>query len=267
MRHPFREIIPPVDFFSDFAAYGTDKWASITSPTQMSIVDDPVTGAARKVLRMEVPDSYTSGPTINPRCQLSTANAIRAGSDFWLGFGLYLPSGDYHLDASRAWIAFVQLYGAPFTGYPPFRIAFEGPGPTGDRAGFGWKREPAMGDDWACLIAPQNDAWMDFACHVKMSADPAVGFVEIWTNFGSGWIPRTMLPVGGIVTTTPAGGHRLYTQTITPAVQLGRLRTDAQLYRMVSEVPSVLCFETDHRRIPATGSDLADINSVNPGSY
>jgi hypothetical protein len=155
MRHPFREIIPPVDFFSDFAAYGTDKWASITSPTQMSIVDDPVTGAARKVLRMEVPDSYTSGPTINPRCQLSTANAIRAGSDFWLGFGLYLPSGDYHLDASRAWIAFVQLYGAPFTGYPPFRIAFEGPGPTGDRAGFGWKREPAMGDDWACLIAPK----------------------------------------------------------------------------------------------------------------
>lgn len=261
MLHATREVIPSPAFFSDMATSGMGKWTTLANPDLMTVMEDPF-GPARKVVRMAVPNS-AGGPSINPRAQASTSDAIRVGTEFWLGFGVYLPAGDYQLDTPYGYLSLMQMYGPPFGGFSPFNIGF-----TGTSGTMGWRREPDQGDDWACPITPQYDAWMDFACHVKVSADPAVGFGEIWQNFGSGWQPCVTNPVGGTVVTTPAGGKRLYTAMINDATSLGRLHTDAHNYRKVDQIPgTVTVYHTDHRRIVATGNDLADIAAVNPGSY
>lgn len=256
MLHLGRLILPPVEFDSDLATKGLGGFASITNSHLMTVMDDPILGASRKVVRMVVPDD-AGWPTENPRGQLQSTYALVEGTDFWLGFGVLLPAGTGHPTSPGGYLAFMQLYGPPFAGYPPVRIAFEG-----SEGRFGWRRGDTLGWEWACEMTPQYDAWMDFACRIKVSADPEVGFVEVWTNFGSGWAPQAMQPAGGTVE-----GHRLYTQTITPAVSNGRLRTDIQSYRKVGQIESVTSYHADMRRAVATGNDSTDIASVSPGSY
>lgn len=247
----------PLPFFSDIATSALAKWPTKFNASKMAVVNDPILGAGRKVVQMTIHEADGGGGASldNPRGQLQAPNNIIAGDDFWIGFGLLLPSGYPTPTISNGWNAFMQLYGAPFGGYPPFRIAFE------SNAGFfGWRRE---GTTDTCPITPQYDAWMDFAIHFKMSTDPAVGFVEVWTNFGAGWTQRTMIAAPGETLV----GKRLYCQTITPAITSGPCRTDVQNYRKAAMFDVSTCYHADHRQAVSTGVDATDIAAVSPMSY
>lgn len=252
--------LPPVPFYSDVATSGLTLFPTKFNADKMTIVDDPILGASRKVINMTIHEADGGGGTSHdrPRGQLVTPIALTEGTDFWVGSGLLLPVGYPQVTKATGFNAFLQIMGTPTTGYPPVQFGF-----VGNAGKFGWRREPAKGEVWALDIAPQYGAWMDIVMHVKMSANPAVGFVEFWINKGSGYVQQSLTPSPGDTLV----GNRLYTTTITPGAQVTPLRNDLQNYRTEGMYDVSTAYHTDIRRILATGNDAADLAAVSPGSY
>lgn len=251
---------PPVPFFSDVANAGPNKFSSRLNSASMSIVDDPILGASRKVINMTIHEADGGGGTSSarPRGQLATPNALGEGTEFWVGSGLLLPVGFPTPTTASGFNAFQQIMGTPATGYPPVQFGF-----YGNAGGFGWKREPAKGSVMALDIKPTYGKWMDVVMHVKMSFNAAVGFVGFYINTGSGYVQQDLAPSPGDTLVR----NRLYTQTITDGAQVSPLRNDIQHYRSENMYNVSTCYHTDIRRIVATGNDTADLAAVNPGSY
>lgn len=255
--------LPRVDFAASIATAGKTRWPVRfnADDTKMPVVNDPVLGSARKVIQMIIHEADGGGGTTldNPRGQLQAPQSIAEGTDFWVGFGLLLPAGFPAVPVANGWQSFFQLFGVSSTGYPAFRLAFEG-----NSGFFGWRRQPSKGEGNALTLTPQYGAWMDFALHIRASANPALGFVEVWTNFGSGWTQRALAAAPGDTLV----GKRLYTETITAGLPLGgAYRTDVQNYRKAGMYDVATCFHADHRQALASGDDATDIASVSPGSY
>lgn len=239
---------PDLAFNSQIAVSGKSKWPirfNANDP-KMPVVNDPIRGASRKVLDMTIPEEYGGGGTSldNPRGQLQAPASLYRGSLAWISFSLLLPTG-YPLPTMpypQGWNAFFQIWGPSSTGYPSFRLAFEG-----NAGEFGWRRQPTKGDDWGCQITPQYGAWMDFAIAVNMHTDPAIGWVEVWTNFGSGWTQRPMTASDGDALV----GKRLYTETMTAGfVQGSTYASHLQNYRKAGMLASTTCYHGDHRQVP-----------------
>lgn len=255
--------LPPIDFSASIATAGKTRWPVRfnADDVKMPVVNDPVLGASRKVVQMTIHEADGGGGATldNPRGQLQTPTSITEGSDFWVGFGLLLPSDFPPVPIANGWQSFFQMFGVSSTGYPSFRIAFESNGGF-----FGWRRQPSKGGGDALSITPQYGAWMDFALHVRASANPALGFLEVWTNFGSGWVQRPLAAGPGDTLV----GNRLYTETITPGLPAGgAYRTDVQNYRKAGMYDVATCFHADHRQVASTGNDANDLSSVSPRSY
>lgn len=255
--------LPLVDFSSDIAVAGKGRWTTRfnADDVRMPVVDDPILGPARKVIQMIIHEADGGGGATlsNPRGQLQAPTSIDEGTDFWVGFGILLPVGFPQIPLSFGWQSFFQLFGVSDTGYPAFRIAFEGNGGF-----FGWRRQPAKGGGDALSLTPQYGAWMDFALHVRSSPNPAFGFIEVYTNFGGGWTQQSLAAAPGDTLT----GKRLYTETITPGLPPGgAYRTDIQNYRRREMYDLAVVYHADHRQHLSTGNDAADLAAVNPGSY
>lgn len=239
---------PRLDFYSDIANKGKSAWPirfNANDP-KMPVVDDPILGSSRKVLDMTILESDGGGGTSldNPRGQLQAPSAIYPGATFWASFSLLLPSGypQPTLAWPSGWNAFFQLFGTSDTGYPSFRLAFEG-----DSGAFGWRRQPSKGGEMALDIAPQYDEWMDFAFALHMSESPSAGWIEVFTNFGSGWVQRPLAPSAGDALV----GNRLYTETITAGHEAGGYyATHLQNYRKAEMYASSTCYHGDHRQVP-----------------
>lgn len=255
-----KAALPPIPFFSDAANFGFTKWPTKFNSDNMAIVDDPILGAARKVVDMTIHEADGGGGTSHnrPRGQLCAPLSLTEGSDHWVGSGILLPVGYPMVNKATGFNAFLQIMGTPTTGYPPVQFGF-----VGNAGKFGWRREPAKGEVWALDISPVYGAWMDIAMHVKMSSNPAVGFVEFWINTGAGYVQQTLVASTGDTLV----GNRLYTQTITPGAEITPLRNDLQNYRTEGMYDVSTVYHTDQRRIVATGNDAADLAAVNPGSY
>lgn len=239
---------PSLDFFSDIATKGKAAWPikfNSTDP-KMPIINDPIRGASRKVIDMTIPESYGGGGTTleNPRGQLQAPSVLYPGANLWTSFSLFLPVG-YPLPTEAwpsGWNMFFQVHGVATTGYPSFRLGFEGNDGT-----FGWRREPSKGGDVALNITPQYGQWMDFAIALNMSTDPAIGWVEVWTNFGSGWTQRPLTASAGDTLV----GNRLYTETLTAGYVPGTYyASHLQNYRKAGMLDSTTCYHGDHRQVP-----------------
>lgn len=263
--------IPGLSFFSDIATHGKSKWPvkfNATDP-KMPVVNDPILGSARKVIDMTIPEAWGGGGTTleNPRGQLQAPAVLYPGALAWISFSLLLPSGYPvpNLAWPAGWNSFFQIFGYSATGYPAFRLAFEG------TDAFGWRRQPAKGGDLALSLTPQYDAWMDFAIAVHMHTDPAVGWIEVWSNFGSGWQQEELTASSGDTLV----GNRLYTETITAGFSGASLyRSDVQNYRKEGMHATTTCYHADHRQVPmvAYSSEAASLvagtfTELDPGSY
>lgn len=265
---PRARRFPRLDFDSQIAVSGKTKWPvrfNATDP-KMPVVNDPIRGAAQKVIDMTVRAEWGGGGTTanNPRGQLEAPRVLYEGAQVWVSFSLLLQAGMQLPVLPTDWNAFFQLHGISATGYPSFRLGFEG------GSGFGWRREPAKGSTWACPITPQYGAWMDFAIAVHMHRDPAQGWIELWTNFGSGWVQRSLAPSAGDTLV----GKRLYTETITAGYTGLRYASHIQNYRKAGYAASIAAHHGDHRQVPivnyaaeASALVAGTFTALDPRSY
>lgn len=213
-------------------------------PERVTFVADPILGAARTVIRLSVLDTDT-GPTENPRAQLETRYFLGEGDETWHGFALYLPN-DWPTLPADGWVTFGSIFGPPFTDSGPLRFTLDG----GDGK-LGWRRDADHGKDTPWSMPLLRGQWIDLAMHVKMSADPTVGFVEIWRNVGDGWQQQ---PLGA------ARVGRLFMSTFGTANGGGDNNARISLYRKVGMFSTMTCHFGGHR----VGGSLT---AVDPRSY
>lgn len=167
-----------VTFDAAYAVNGLSAYASVHHPEHVTIVDDPVLGARRKVARLETHNTDL-GPTANPRTQLDPPRVIQPESDYWYGFGVYFPDDWPDLPAG-AWLTLAEVYGPPYAGSSPFRLAQV----DGRLAAI---RNATFGSDTVWSLPLRRGIWHDFALHSLLTPDPELGFYSIWLNTGGGW--------------------------------------------------------------------------------
>jgi hypothetical protein len=92
----------------------------VINPTKISIVNDPVYGAKRKVVYMNVKNSDNAGITVNPRAQLETPKQYIEGQNIWVGLSVYFTDKIF-----TKWLDFAEVYGPPYTAAAPFRLILE----------------------------------------------------------------------------------------------------------------------------------------------
>ena len=199
---------PPVGtvlFDPDIAHRGLSAYGQVVNPQDITVMDDPILGAGRRVMKMTVRNSDTGGLTGNPRAQVATPEMFAAGSDVYAGWSSMFPTGfpDGSLPNS-GWITLSEFYGPPYSGGSPFSI-----GETGAAGGISAMTHPPN-TSWqtAWQVNPvRHNRWYDFVVHEQLSTGTD-GFVEVYVNDGSGW--RQTLVNGqlryGMITMTGANG-------------------------------------------------------------
>lgn len=228
-------------FDADWANSGLTRYFNTAHPERVSIVDDPILGPARKVARLEVHDTDLL-PTANPRAQLEPPYTLNEGAEAWLGFGLLLPD-DFPLPYPQAgWNGFVQVYGPPFAGSPPWGLTV---GAGSSQFKIGRNSAPI-----AWRYTAERNRWFDFALHTRLSSDPTRGFLELWLNTGAGWEQQTFTD----------GSRRLIFATLDGTNNGGANTFDLSNYRQVGVLDVLTVYFAGHR----IGRSLAE---VDPHSY
>ena len=120
---------------------------------------------------------------------------LHEGDDLWFGFSTYLADG---WPLYPDWQAITQ-FKQNFDGAPPLALFVED-AQYKVEGGFGYPSGPRP---FSLPIAPvKTGVWVDWVWHVKFSADPGVGFVEVWKD-GALVLPRyaprsgTLYPAAG----------------------------------------------------------------------
>ncbi|MEA2411301.1 MAG: hypothetical protein QOC77_1862 [Thermoleophilaceae bacterium] len=132
------------------------------------------------------------------RAELGDGNPARAGfedrlfhegDERWISLQVRLaPNFDVHVNTWRVIVQFHQPGGQ--LGPPPLALQVT----DGDFVLYKGDANVESGSTIPIWRAPaRNDRWVRFTLHVKFSADPAVGFVEIYGNPAGGPV-RLLLP-------------------------------------------------------------------------
>jgi Polysaccharide lyase len=172
-------------FADAFSTGRMSGYSNVVHGERMSIIDDPVLGAQRKVIRMTIQDGDT-GPTENPRGQLETPKFWDTNEEYYVGFSaMFGTDWDWRM-CSTCWVTFHQIYGPPFDGQGPLNMNIKTDNPAGEPR-LTWERTSAFGYDHPFEAKLIQMKWYDFVWHVKLSPDPKVGFVEVFMNTGTGW--------------------------------------------------------------------------------
>ncbi len=171
-------------FRADVAASGLSAYTSTHNAHRVSVVDDPVLGGARKVLRFRVYDTDDQ-LTGNPRAQLESQKFWRAGEEHYVGVSYYFPHDWPMQQDTRQWVNLGEVYGAPYAGASPNALFVKRVSSGGQV--IAWQRNGTYGWDRPFEVPLVKGRWHDFVFRIKLSADPQVGFWEAWLNTGSGW--------------------------------------------------------------------------------
>lgn len=185
--------------------------------TGMTIVDDPILGSTRKVIKMVCLDSYVSPmtPTENPRLQLEGPGIINNGDEFWTGMSVLIPTDKnlYPVLPADGWLGFQGIWGAPYQGSSPWRWLTlpMNDGTSENRMTI--DRNATYNWDKPWQMRPVlRGRWIDMVWHGVHSNSTVVapdgsmeGFYEIYVNIGDG---------NGLVQQTLNNGQkRIYMQT------------------------------------------------------
>lgn len=222
-------VEPGVVFDARNATNGLSSYRAVIHPERISIVNDPVLGATRKVMKMTVFDTDT-GPTSNPRAQVEPPANLVNGSEFWFGFGLYLPA-DWPVFPAGGWSTLAEIYGPPYGGHSPAVL-----GVWKDDDDIVMNRNSNNGSDYPWRMPVLRGQWIDFAWHVKLSTDPTVGFYELDVNTGSGWESQLL-----------NGATRMYMSTLDSTNSGGPNHAPLKLYRGAGLFEVLTCYFANHR--------------------
>jgi hypothetical protein len=239
----------PVLFDSDFGRKGLSAYPVAIHRERMSIVQDPVLGATRKVLKMTVYNSDT-GPTQDPRAQLETPKFLHERDTFYVGFSAMFGTDWNWKMCPGCWVTFHQIYGPPYNGQGPTNLNVKSNKDSG-RPNITWERTQTFGFDhpFETPLVPMK--WYDFVWHEKLSRDPKRGYVELWMNGGDGWrrVPLNGHPSLSMATMIDANGSA--TQGNASIIAL---------YRRAGMTPVASVYFAEHR----VGTSF---DSVKPHSY
>lgn len=242
---------PAALFAPNYAAAGISDYTDLHHEDHITVTADPA-GGTRKVLRFATASTDT-GPTENPRTQIGTPQILDiAGGEYWIGFSLHLPAG-FVIPPSGQWVTVHEVFGPPYTGQPPIALGVaSGSGGSGGTPQLQVKLNGTYNQARPAFIDCPRGQWLDLVLHIRLSTDPAVGFLEIRkrTSAATGWETVTMTPPAG---TTWSNG-RLYYQTVDAAINGGGAnRSQLKNYHLASNWqvpgwpdPSVMYF-ADHR--------------------
>ena len=220
-------------FDADVGHRGLSAYAQVIHGERISVVDDPVLGDRRQVLRFTVQDGDT-GPTADPRAQVQTPEVFEEGDELWIGWSTLFPSGwPTRLPAGGAsWLTLSELYGPPYAGAAPVKL--------GMRSGVDaltWQRNGTHGWDIPWESGPLvENRWYDLVLHVRLSRDPGSGFVELYLNTGDGWEQQPL-----------AGRSRLPTATLDGSNDGGPGHHKLALYRQRGMFPVLTVYHAEHR--------------------
>jgi hypothetical protein len=182
----------------DLSQFQDGPWNDVGG-TAPRIVTSPVR-SGRYAVQLGISGATTAddGICCGSRNELLPAfRDLEEGDDLYFGFSTYLAPG-FPLDAE--WQVITQ-FKQNFDGSPPLSLNVE-EGQYKIEGGYGHPAGPRQ------FIEPVGavtvGTWVDWVLHVKFSADPRVGFVEVWQN-GAEVLPR-FAPPGG--TLYPGKGDR-----------------------------------------------------------
>lgn len=233
-------------FNADFANKGLSAYASTHNANRVSVVNDPVLGAARQVARFKVYDTDDQ-LTGNPRAQLESAKFWTSGAEYYVGASYYFPQDWPVQQDTKQWVNLGEVYGAPYAGASPNAL-FAKKVSSGGQV-ITWQRNGTYAWDRPFEVPLVRGRWHDFVFRIKLSSDPTVGFWEGWSNTGSGW-QRLKLH----------GQDRLYTQTIDASNNGGANYHKLAHYRSKGMWPVATHYAADHK----IGTSFA---AVAPRSY
>ena len=164
---------------ADLESQNLGQWDCGTqekAPDRATIVSSPVR-QGRFAARYEVrPGDTTSAGNIGERAESLSCRSFGEGEEQWWAWSTMFAPG-FSASSSR-WNAFTQWHNS---------------GTSGGTLGFivvgNELRFQSFGGDIshpthrACKVADKtNGTWYDIVLHVKWSANPSVGFVEVWVN-------------------------------------------------------------------------------------
>ncbi len=165
---------------SDFEAGDLAEWSKLqaVSPDRAAVVPAPAgrTGNALKFTVNREDDPINSG---NPRSEVVKMTMEPEGSEYFYRWSVLFPE-DY--PSHPKWQLFTQWHQEQLAGTPPLEMYVAGE-ELRLRAG-----GHDATDQWTAPLA--RGTWHDFVLRVKWSADPTVGFVELYHN-GDLALPRT----------------------------------------------------------------------------
>lgn len=232
-------------FDANVAQAGLGNYAATQNPNRITIVNDPILGASRKVMNFTVfnTDDQLTG---NPRAQVETEHMFNAGDEIWVGWCTLFPSSfpDSLPPGGASWLTFAEVYGPPYDGASPVKFGMR----SGQQA-LTWQRNDTYAWDIPWEKGPiQKNIWYDFVVHELLSTNGAVGFAEVYLNTGSGWVQQQLL-----------GQSRLYMSTLDASNSGGANYHKLALYYQSGMYTQLTLYHGEHR--VGTSFDVVDPHS------
>jgi hypothetical protein len=201
--------------------------AMVINPSRISVVNDPYYGSKRKVMSMNVRLNDNGGVTANPRAQVQTPMSYAEGQEVYIGFSVRFTKTFW-----TYFLTFSELYGAPYKGTAPFRLAVQESNIVA--SSFDGKKQLNL---WKQPM--QANVWYDFVYREVLSKDATKGEVQVWLRKSGEKEFKEILPTQKMATITAANitgpnYHKLAcyydkTNTFTDATKKSRV-SSVQMY-------------------------------------
>lgn len=194
-------------FDSAFASRGIQNFVRTSDMGEnlIKIEGDPTgTNTFAKVARFPVKDSDKHPPTGSssyPRSQIKTTTFLKAGGLFWIGLSICVPAStlaidpdpyndeDNQIDYGDNRLMIFEVFGSPHS-KGPNRLNLRGNrytlgagNETGGKPDLGTTHKDPPYGSWNSGVTPPL-RWDHFILGYKMSTDPLVGYVTLYTKQG-----------------------------------------------------------------------------------
>ncbi|MFC4949917.1 polysaccharide lyase [Pseudonocardia sp. GCM10023141] len=189
----------------DLSQFQDGPWNDVGG-TQPKVVTSPVRDGGHAIaLGLTGATTASDGICCGSRNELLPKfRDLEEGDDLYFGFSNYLAPG---FPTSGGWQLITQ-FKQNFDGSPPLGLYVED-GQYKIEGGYGYPTGPKP------FMKPLSPAptgqWVDWVLHVKFSANPAIGYVEVWQN-GNLVLPR-FAPTSGTMYPGTGGRAGSYVKT------------------------------------------------------
>jgi hypothetical protein len=189
----------------DLSQFEDTPWNDVGGEAPRVVTDVVHQGTYAVRLGIDGTSSSSDGICCGSRDEMQPRfRELVTGDDLWFGFSSYLAPG-FPTDAY--WQVITQ-FKQNFDGSPPLELNVE----RGQYKLEGGQGHPDGPKEFIKDLAPATTGrWVDWVLHVKFSADPDEGYVEVWKD-GQQVLDR-FSPEGGTLYPAPDGNDASYVKT------------------------------------------------------